>query len=128
MNEVDATSPPPPPPPDTRGNGVSFILWSEGCCLRGASHSTSAFSDGDLFNALADGDFDLLQLIEEERAELVAVVNQEGNDTTHTTGKSIFHVYFSHLKTSYVDWGKRFRIKLYVMGLKSSTPYACDLQ
>ena len=59
-------------------------------------------------NALSDDDFDLLQLTEEERAELVAVVNQEGNDTTHTTGKSIFHVYFAHLKTSYVDRCKRF--------------------
>ena len=35
--------------------------------------------------------------------ELVAVVNQEGNDTTHTTGENVFHVYFPHLKTSYVD-------------------------
>ena len=60
------------------------------CCLRDASHSTCVFSDGDFFNALADEDFDLLQLTEEERAELVGVVNQKGNDTTHTTGKSIF--------------------------------------
>ena len=52
------------------------------------------FSDGDFFNALTDEDFDLLQLTEEERAELVAIVNKEGNDTTHTTGKSIFLVYF----------------------------------
>ena len=74
------------------------------------------------FNALADEDFDLLWLTEEERAELVAVVNQEGNDTTHTTGESIFHVYVAHLKTSYVDRGKHFRIKLYVMGLKSFSP------
>ena len=128
MNEVDARHPPPPPPthPDTRGKGVSFILWSVGCCLRDASHSrsTCAFSDGDFFNTLADEDFDLLQLTEEERAELVAVVNQEGNDTTHTTGESISHVYIALLKTSYVDRGKHFRIKLqiYVMGLKSSSP------
>ena len=122
MNEVDARHPPPPPLPDTHGKGVSFILWSVGCCLRDASQSTHAFSDGDFFNALTDEDFDLLQLTEEERAELVAVVNQEGNDTTHTTGTSIFHVYFAHLKTSYVDQGKHFRIKLYVMGLKSSSP------
>ena len=52
------------------------------------------FFDGDFFNVLTNEDFDLLQLTEEERAELVAVVNQEGNDTTHTTGKSIFLVYF----------------------------------
>ena len=51
----------------------------------------------------------------------------------HTTGESIFHVYFTHLvyfahlKTSYVDRGKHFRIKLYVMGLKSSSPTP-DLQ
>ena len=101
-----------PYPPDTRGKGVSFILWSAGCCLRDASHSTCAFSDGDFFNALANKDFDLLQLTEEERAELVAVVNQEGNDTMHTTGESIFHVYIVFLKTSYVDRGKHFRIKL----------------
>ena len=75
-----------------------------------------------LFNALADEDFDLLQLTEEKRPELVAVVNQEGNDTTHTTGESIFHVYLAHLKTSHIDRGKHFRIKLYVMGLKSSSP------
>ena len=102
MKWMPDTPPPPYSPtlPDTRGKGVSFILWSEGCCLRDASHSTCAFSDGDFFNALADEDFDLLQLTEEERAELVAVVNQEGNDTTHTTGESIFHVYFAHLKTS----------------------------
>ena len=55
------------------------------------------------FNALADEDFDLLQLTQEKRPELVAVVNQEGNDTTHTTGENVFHVYFAHLKTSYVD-------------------------
>ena len=102
----------PHPLPDTRGKGVSFILRSVGCCLRDASHSTCAFSDGDFFNALADQDFDLLQLTEEERAELVAVVNQEGNDTTNTTGESIFHVYIALLKTSYVDRGKHFRIKL----------------
>ena len=83
--------------------------------------STCAFSN-DFFNAPADEDFDLLQLTEEERAGLVAVVNQEGNDTTHTTGESIFHVYFAYLKTRYVDWGKHFRIKLYVMSLKSSSP------
>ena len=82
MNEVDARHPSSPTP---RGKGVSFILWSAGCCLRDASHSTCAFSDGDFFNALADEDFDLLQLTEEERAELVAVVNQKGNDTKHTT-------------------------------------------
>ena len=125
MPDTPPTTPPPPPPlPDTRGTGVSFILWSAGCCLRDASHSrsTCAFSDGDFFNALADEDFDLLQLTEEERAELVAVVNQEGNDTTHTTGESIFHVYIALLKTSYVDRGKHFRIKWYVMGLKSSSP------
>ena len=115
MNEVDARHP--PPLPDTRGKGVSFILWSAGCCLRDASHSTCAFSDGNFFNALADEDFDLLQLTEEKRP-----VNQEGNDTTHTTGESILHVYFAHLKTSYVDRGKHFRIKWYVMGLKSSSP------
>ena len=92
MNEVDARHPPPPPPsPIPVGKGSGFILWSAGCCLRDASHSrsTCAFSDGDFFNAFADEDFDLLQLTEEERAELVAVVNQEGNDTTHTTGESI---------------------------------------
>ena len=50
------------------------------------------------------------------------MANQEGNDTTHTTGESTFHVYFAHLKTSYVDQGKHFRIKWYVMGLKSSSP------
>ena len=105
---------PPLPLPETRGKGVSFILWSAGCCLRDASHSrsTCAFSDDDFFNALADENFDLLQLTEEERAELVALVNQEGNDTTHTTGESIFHVYIALLKTSYVDRGKHFRIKL----------------
>ena len=89
--------------------GVSFILWSAGCCLHDASHSTCAFSDGDFFNALTDEDFDLLQLTEEERAELVAVVNQEGNDTMHTTGESIFHVYIAHLKTNYVDGANTFR-------------------
>ena len=113
MNEVDARHPPPPltPPPlsDTHGKGVSFILWLAGCCLRDASYSTCAFSDGDFFNTLSDEDFDLLQLTEEERAELVAVVNQEGNDTTHTTGESIFHVYFTHLKASYVDRANTFR-------------------
>ena len=98
------------------------------------SHSTCAFSDGDFFNALADEDFDLLQLTEKERAQLVAVVNQEGNDTMHTAGESIFRVYFTHLvyfaylKTSYVDQGKHFRIKLYVMDLKSfsPTPVTCS--
>ena len=88
------------------------MLWSAGCCLRDASHSTCAFSDGNFFNALADEDFDLLQLTEEERAELAAVVNQEGNDNTHTAGENIFHVYIALLKTSYVDRGKHFRIKL----------------
>ena len=95
MKWMPDTPPPsitPPPLPDTRGKGVSFILWSAGCCLCDASHSTYAFSDGNFFNALADEDFDLLQLTEEERAELVAVVNQEGNDTTHTTGNSISHI------------------------------------
>ena len=115
-------SPTPPPLPDTRGKGVSFNRWSAGCNLCDASHSTCAFSNSDFFNALADEDFDLLQLTEEERTELVYVVNQEGNDTMHTTGKSIFHVYFARLKTSYVDRGKHFRIKWYVMCLKSSSP------
>ena len=55
------------------------------------------------FNALTDEDFDLLQLTQEKRPELVTVVNQEGNDTTHTAGENVFHVYFAHLKTSYVD-------------------------
>ena len=43
---------------------------------------TDQFSDDDSFNALTDEDFDLLQLTEEERAELdlVAVVNREGNE------------------------------------------------
>ena len=80
------------------------------------------FLTATFFKALADEDFDLLQLTEEERAELVAVVNQEGNDTMHSTGESIFHVYIAHLKTSYVHRGKHFQIKLYVMGLKSSSP------
>ena len=79
-------------------------------------------SDSDFFYALADEDFDLLQLTEEKRPELVAVVNQEGKDTTHTTAESIFYVYLAHLKTSYVDRGKHFRIKWYVMGMKSSSP------
>ena len=114
-------TPTPPPLPDTHGKGVSFILWSAGCCLHDTSHSTCAFSYRYFFNALADEDFDLLQLTEEERPELVAVVNQEGNDTTHTTGESIFHVYFAHLKTSYVDQGKHFWIQLYVMSLNSSS-------
>ena len=56
----------------------------------------------------SDEDFDLLQLTEDERAELMAVVNQEGNDAIHTRGKSIFHVYFAHLKTSYVDGANTF--------------------
>ena len=63
------------------------------------------FSGGDFFNALTDEDFDLLPLTKEERAELV---NQEGNDTAHPTGKSIFHLYF---------------VQLYVMGLKSLPPH-----
>ena len=123
MKWMPDTPPPPSPPlPDTCGKGVSFILWSAGSCLCDASHFTCAFSDGNFFNTHADEGFDLLQLTEEERAELVAVVNQEGNDTMHTTGKNIFHVYFAHFKTSYVDRGKQFRIKMYVMGLKSSSP------
>ena len=60
---------------DTCGKGVSFILWSAGSCLRDASRCTCAFSEGNFFNALAEEGFDLLQLTEEERAELVAVVN-----------------------------------------------------
>ena len=42
---------------------------------------TDQFSLDDSFNALTDEDFDLLQLTEEERAELdlVALVNREGN-------------------------------------------------
>ena len=118
MNEVDARHPPSPTP--ARYPWERRQLHSAGCCLRDASQSTCAFSDGDFFNSLEDKDFDLLQLTEEKRHELVAVVNQEGNDTTHTTGESIFHVYFAHLKTSYR--GKHFRIKWYVMGLKSSSP------
>ena len=117
MLDTPPPSPTPPRYPWERGQ-----LHSAGCCLRDASQSTCAFSDGDFFNALAHEDSDLLQLTEEKRPELVAVVNQEGNDTTHTTGKSIFHVYFAHLKTSYVDQGKHFRIKWYVMSLKSSSP------
>ena len=38
------------------------------------------FSDDDSFKALTEEAFDLLQLTEEERAELVAVVNWEGNE------------------------------------------------
>ena len=41
---------------------------------------TDQFSDDDSFNALTDEDFDLLQLTEEERAELVTVVSREGNE------------------------------------------------
>ena len=128
-NEVDARPPPPPPTPLRSSPIPPRYPWerdqlhSAGCCLRDASQSTCAFSDGDLFNALTDEDFDLLQQTEEKRPELVAVVNQEGNDTTHTTGESIFHVYFAHLKTSYIDRDKHFRIKWYVMGLKSSPPH-----
>ena len=117
MPDTPPPSPTPPRYPWERGQ-----LHSAGCCLRDPSQSTCAFSDGQFFNALADEDFDLLQLTEEKRPELVAVVNQEGNDTTHTTGESILHVYFAHLKTSYVDWAKHSRIKWYVMGLKSSSP------
>ena len=41
---------------------------------------------------------------------------------------SIFHVYFAHLETSYVDRGKHFLIKWYVMRLKnySPTPVTCS--
>ena len=46
----------------------------------GQNSDSDQFSDDDFFNALTDEDFDLLQLTEEERAELVAVVNQEGNE------------------------------------------------
>ena len=120
MNEVDARHPPPPPPP--RYPWERGQLHSARCCLRDASQSACAFSDGNFFNTLADEDFDLLQLTEEKKPELVAVVNQEGNDTMDTTGESIFHVYIAHLKTSYFDRGKHFRIKWYVMGLKSSSP------
>ena len=127
MHEVDASHPPlsPTPPryPWERGQ-----LHSAGCCLHDASQSTCAFSYSDFFKALADGDFDLLQLTEEKRPELVAVVNQEENDATQTTGESIFHVYFAHLITSYVDWGKHFWIKLYVVGFEKLFPHTCDLQ
>ena len=131
MNEVDARPTPPLPPstsPIPMGNGSASFFGQRIAVYHDASHSTCAFSDTDFFNAFTDEDFDLLQLTEEERAELVAVVNQERNDTTHTTGKSIFHVYFVHLKTSYVDQGKRFWIQLYVMSLKSShpTPVTCS--
>ena len=44
-----------------------------------AGQTSVQFSDNDFFNTLTDEDY-LLQLIEEERAELVAVVNQEGNE------------------------------------------------
>ena len=48
----------------------------------GQNSDSDQFSDDDSFNALTDEDFDLLQLTEEERAELdlVAVVNREGNE------------------------------------------------
>ena len=48
----------------------------------GQNSDSDQFSNDDFFNALTDEDFDLLQLTEEERAELdlVAVINQEGNE------------------------------------------------
>ena len=100
--------PPLPPPryPWERGQLHSLVSGMLSTWCYSHSRSTCAFSDGDFFNALADEDFDLLQLTEEERAEIVAVVNQEGNDTTYTTGESIFHVYIALLNTSYVDRGK----------------------
>ena len=135
MKWLPNTSPPPippPPPPDTHGKGVSCILWSADCCLHVANHSTCAFSDGDFFNALTDKDFDLLQVTEEERAELVAVVNQKGNDTTHTMGKSIFHMYFTHLKTSHVDQvrrpGQTLPDQIVCDGFEKLFPHTCDLQ
>ena len=120
MNEVHARPPPPPPSsPITVGKGsASFFgqrvavyaaLVTLHVKMEARQNSDSdQFSYGDFFNAPTDEDLDLLQLTEEERAELVAVVNQEGNDTAHTTGKSIFHVYFVHLKTNYVDGASAF--------------------
>ena len=48
----------------------------------GQNSDSDQFSLDDSFNALTDEDFDLLQLTEEERAELdlVALVNREGNE------------------------------------------------
>ena len=48
----------------------------------GQNSDSDKFSLNDSFNALTDEDFDLLQLTEEERAELdlVALVNREGNE------------------------------------------------
>ena len=111
MNDVDARLPSPPlPPPSstiTVGKGsasffgqrvaVYMALVTLHVKMEARQNSDSdQFSDRDFFNALTEENFDLLQLTEEERAEIVAVVNQEGNDTTHTTGKSIFHVHFVH--------------------------------
>ena len=71
-------------------------------------------------------------MTEEERAELVAVVNQEGNDTMHTTGKSIFHVYFARLKTSHVDQvrqpGQTLPDQIVCDGFEKLFPHTCDLQ
>ena len=109
MNEVDARHPPPLPHPSPIpvGKGSASLFGQRDAVYVTLVTLHVHFPTATFSMHSQTKDFDLLQLTEEKRP-----VNQEGNDTMRTTGESIFHVYIAHLKTSYVDQGKHFWIKL----------------